>query len=141
MTVALIAVHHRAEESDKLNSLTALVLICLNTGITSCVHFSILALGHTAEAQSLPGFAFWFSFRWPSVVYALDILAWDWFFGLSMLFLAPVFWRRRPLSELLVLSGVLSLAGLLGVALENMPIRNIGILGCAVAAPVASLRI
>ncbi len=75
------------------------------------------------------------------MVYALDILAWDWFFGLSMLFLAPVFRNRRSLSVLLVTSGVLSLAGLLGVPLEDMSIRNIGIVGYAVLAPVAFLGI
>jgi hypothetical protein len=32
-----------------------------------------------------------FSFKWPSVVYALDILGWDIFFPLSMWFAAPVF--------------------------------------------------
>jgi hypothetical protein len=31
------------------------------------------------------------SFKWPSVSYALTILAWDVFFALSVLFAAPVF--------------------------------------------------
>ncbi|MFN2371195.1 MAG: hypothetical protein ABR506_08585 [Candidatus Krumholzibacteriia bacterium] len=72
------------------------------------------------------------SFRWPSVVYALDILAWDVFFPLAMLLAAPVFagggfvgWIRR----LMVTSGLLALAGLAGVVTGNMQLRNVGIVG------------
>ena len=42
---------------------------------------------------------------------------------------------------LLILSGVLSLAGLFGVLLADMQVRNIGIIGYAVVAPVAFLLI
>ena len=77
-------------------------------------------------------------------MYALDILAWDLFFGLSMLFAAPVFKKDRfekNLKILLITSGILSLFGLIGVPLQNMQIRNIGIIGYAVVAPVAFLLI
>ena len=79
-----------------------------------------------------PWVSLFFSFEWPSVVYALDALAWDFFFALSMLFAAPVFWRdrlERTLRILMVIGGIQSLAGLIGVALSDMGIRNIGILG------------
>ncbi|MGB9939853.1 hypothetical protein [Methanosarcina sp.] len=75
-----------------------------------------------------------FSFRWPSVVYTLDILAWDFFFALSMLFAAPVFKNGRlekTVRILMIVSGILSLAGLIGVPLSNMNVRNIGVLGYA----------
>ena len=77
-------------------------------------------------------------------MYALDILAWDWFFGLSMLFMAPVFKKNKfekNLKKLLIVTGVLSIIGLIGVPLQNMQIRNIGIIGYAVLAPVAFLLI
>ena len=69
------------------------------------------------------------------MLYALDILACDWFFALSILFAAPVFNQGRLekiLYYLMILSGVLSLAGLIGIPLQNMHIRNIGIFGYAV---------
>ena len=77
-------------------------------------------------------------------MYALDILAWDLFFGLSMLFAAAVFKSTRfekNLKILLVTCGILSLIGLIGVPLQNMQIRNIGIIGYAIVAPVAFLLI
>ena len=72
------------------------------------------------------------SFTWPSVVYALNILAWDVFFALSMLFAAPVFWGSRLaawIRVLMIASGVLALAGLSGVVVGDMQLRNIGIVG------------
>ena len=52
----------------------------------------------------------------------------------AMLFAAPVFKRgglEKTVRVLMIASGVLSLAGLIGVPLANMNIRNIGILGYA----------
>lgn len=81
------------------------------------------------------------SFTWPSVVYALDILAWDVFFALAVLLAAPVFrggTHSGAIRATLVVSGVLSLAGLVGVAMGDMQVRNIGIGGYAVVFPVAA---
>jgi hypothetical protein len=106
-------------------------------GITSSVHFTILSVGEQLRSYSLL-----FSFEWPSVAYSLDILAWDWFFALSMFFAAPVFSVGRLekiIRTLMVISGMLSLVGLAGVVLADMQIRNIGILGYAVIAPIVFL--
>jgi hypothetical protein len=78
------------------------------------------------------------------VVYALDILAWDWFYALSLLFAAAMFRNdrlERVVQILLIVSAMLSLIGLLGVPLGDMQIRNIGIIGYAAVAPVAYLFI
>jgi hypothetical protein len=72
------------------------------------------------------------SFRWPSVVYALDILGWDFFFALSVLFAAAVFGGSRltvSIRGVMTASGVLALAGLGGVVTGDMQLRNIGIVG------------
>jgi len=72
------------------------------------------------------------SFKWPSVAYALDILGWDVFFALSMLFAAPVFWGSRLavwIRVLMIVSGVIAFAGLSGVVVGEMQLRNIGIVG------------
>ena len=48
------------------------------------------------------------SFKWPSVAYALDILAWDVFFAFSMFFAAPVFGGSRlaaSIRALMIASG------------------------------------
>lgn len=123
-------------------SLTALANMILMAGITSSVHFVILTVSHLIESAGFPWVSLFFSFTWPSVTYTLDILAWDIFFALSMLFAAPVFKVGRlekTVRILMIASGVLSLAGLIGVPLADMNIRNIGIIGYAVVSIVVFL--
>ena len=144
MAVSMTAVHNYALPVDKTYSLMAAVFMYLMTGITSCVHFVILVMNNFYRPEQIPGFSFFFSFKWPSVGYALDILAWDWFFALSMLLGASVFkfgQLAKPVRFLMIISGILSLIGLLGVPLNNMQIRNIGIIGYALVAPIIFLLI
>jgi hypothetical protein len=73
-------------------------------------------------------------FKWPTVAYSLGILAWDFFFALSMFFAAPVLSRlATSIRVLMIVSGVLALAGLSGVVAGDMQLRNIGIVGYLVS--------
>jgi hypothetical protein len=142
MVVSMVAVHAYASPEVKVYSFTALIFTILLAGITSSVHFVILTVSRQIEATGLSWVPLFFSFKWPSVAYTLDILAWDWFFALSMLFAAPVFKAGRletTVRILMIVSGILSLAGLIGVPLANMDVRNIGIVGYAGVAPVTFL--
>jgi hypothetical protein len=137
MVISMIAVHAYASPEVKAYSLTALVFMILMASITSSVHFVILTVSRQLEATGLTWVPLFLSFKWPSVAYTLDILAWDWFFALSMLFAAPVFKRGRleiTVRMLMIASGILSLVGLIGVPLADMQVRNIGIIGYAVVA-------
>lgn len=144
MAISMGVVHRYASPEDKFFSLTALLFMVAMATITSCVHFVILSMSHAVNSARIAEWSFFFSFRWPSVGYALDILAWDWFFALAMLFAAFVFKTGRlekRIRTLMLIAGLLSLAGLLGVLLNNMQIRNIGIIGYAVLGPVVFLLI
>jgi hypothetical protein len=143
MVVSMVALHAYASPESKAYSLTALAFMILLAGITSSVHFVILTVRHQLEATGLTWVPLFLSFTWPSVAYTLDILAWDFFFALSMLFAAPVFKQGRletAVRYLMLASGVLSLVGLSGVPLANMnvgywaTVRNIGVIGYAVVA-------
>jgi hypothetical protein len=142
MVMAMVAVHAYSPPETKAYSFTALIFMILLAGITSSVHFVILTIGRQIEAIGSTWAPLLLSFSWPSVAYALDILAWDWFFALSMLFAAPVFKAGRlekTVRILMVVSGSLSLAGLIGVPLADMQVRNIGIIGYGVVAPIVFL--
>lgn len=142
MVVSMVAVHAYAPAEVKVYSLTALCFMILLAGITSSVHFVILTVSRQIETAGLTWVPLLLSFKWPSVAYTLDILAWDWFFALSMLFAAPVFKGGRleiAVRILMIVSGVLSLAGLIGVPLADMQVRNIGIIGYAGVALVVFL--
>jgi hypothetical protein len=143
LMVALMAcVHVWASAESKAFSLTALVFMSLTAGLTCSVHFVILTVGRQAAFTALSWLPLLVSFKWPSVAYALDILAWDVFFAISVLFAAPVFSGSRlatSIRTLMIVSGVLALAGLSGVVAGDMRLRGIGIVGYAGVFPIAAL--
>ena len=132
MVLLMAAVNAWAEVQKKLLSLVSLLFMAMAASTTCTVHFLILTLSRQAEFSSLQDVALLFSFSWPSIAYSLDILAWDFFFALSMLFAASVFSGgklARWVRALMMISGILALAGLAGVATGDMQLRNIGIVG------------
>jgi len=142
MVISMVSLHAYAKPELKAYSLTALIFTVLMAGITSSVHFVILTVSRSIESLGFLGARWLFSFRWPSVGYTADFLAWDWFFGLAMLFAAPVIAGgkvEKATRYLMIVSGVLSLAGLIGIPSANMQIRNIGVVGYALVAPIAFL--
>ena len=137
--VALMSVVHAwAPQQAKVYSSMALVFMSLLAGVTACVHFVILTVGDTSGANR--EMALLLSFTWPSVVYALDILAWDLFFALAVLCAAVVFSGSgllRWIRTLLLLSGTMALVGLASVVVGDMRWRFIGIAGYVLVFPVA----
>jgi len=132
MVGLMVAVHAWASERFKALSLVAVTFMGLLAVVTCSVHFVVLTLSRNAAFAGQPWAPLFLSFKWPSVAYALDILAWDIFFPLSVLFAAPALvgsrladWTR----VLMFVAGVLALAGLSGVVFGDMQLRNIGILG------------
>lgn len=131
IVLLLGAVHACAPPARQAVTQMAVVFGALMAGITCSLHAVILVARRMPEPASSQ-LADLLAFRWPSPAYALDILAWDVFFALAVLFAAPAFpggglagWIRR----LLALSGALALAGLGGVVAGSMQWRNIGIVG------------
>lgn len=131
--VALMAtVHAWAPLASRSLSLAALGFTVMMATVTCSVHFSILTLSGQAGFGGDASAGALLAFRWPSIVYALDILAWDVFFALAMLFAAVVFQGggiHRAIRIGMIVSGALALAGLTGVVLGDMTVRNIGIVG------------
>lgn len=138
MVSLMVAVHAWSPGEKKVQAVAAMVFMAFVAVVTSAVHFAILTLGRQPTFQDMDWLL---AFSWPSVVYALDILAWDLFFPLSVLFAGAVFRGSRLanwIRSLLWVSGVLALAGLAGAFRDDMQVRNIGIVGYAVIFPVAA---
>lgn len=141
MVMLAVALHAWAPAERKSLVLVGVAFFCMCALVTCTVHFCVLALGRHPAFSGEPWSSLVFSFRWPSVVYALDILAWDVLFPIGTLFIAAgvrgsglAGWARAAL----VFSALLAFAGLIGVPLANMQLRNIGIIGYAVLFPIAA---
>ena len=66
-------------QGKKAYSLTALAFMVLFAGITSSVNFVILTVSRQIDAAGLPWLSLVLAYKWSSVAYRCDILAWDWF--------------------------------------------------------------
>lgn len=141
MVVLTAAIHAWAPGRSKVFGLLSLAFMSLMAVLTCAVHFVILTVGQNTALTALEGAPLFLAFKWPSVVYALDVLAWDILFGLSVVFAACVFEEGRLamwIRGLLILSGALAFAGLSGVVSGNMQLRNIGIIGYVGIFPIAA---
>lgn len=141
MVVLAASIHAWAPPERQPLVGVGVVFFGMSAAVTCALHFSILVLSRQPAFAGEPWTSLVFSFRWPSLAYALDILAWDVFFPIGALCLATAFpgpGLAGRLRAVLVASAVLALIGLLGVPLADMQIRNIGIIGYAVLFPVAA---
>jgi hypothetical protein len=110
--------------------------------MTSQAMLSQLTVGHQVTPAMVPGYRQLFSWEWPSLSYALDIIAWDLFLRLPLLFAAPVFSGGRLQAGIrvgLIIGGLLCLAGLAGLAIGDIALRWIGEAGYAVVFPIVCL--
>ncbi len=137
----MVALHAWTADERKAMALLGIAFMSMCALVTCGVHFVVLTLSRQPELSSATWAASVFSFRWPSVAYALDILAWDVFFPLAALCAAPAIsgvGLATAARVLMVTSAMLALIGLVGVPLANMNVRNIGIVGYAVVFPIAA---
>lgn len=141
MVAFTVGLHQWSPVERKPFAQLGLVFMSMCACVTCCVHFAVLSLSRQPGFDSGAWQTRVFAFRWPSVAYSLDILAWDVFYPLAALCAALAIQGPGLASlarRLLYASAALALIGLAGVPLGNMNVRNIGIVGYAVLFPIAS---
>jgi hypothetical protein len=140
--VLLAAVTHAcAPDGTKTYSMTALGWMLLAAGFTMTVHLVQLTVVRRIDPSAIHGFQYLFNWHWPSVLYGVDIVAWDIFFGLALLFAAPVFHAARQVAVRngLLIAGAMCLLGVIGPALNHIALRQIGIIGYAIVWPIVCI--
>lgn len=115
MIASLSAVHAYAPPELKGFSLLALIFMGLAMGTTTIVNFSFfLIITHPVEMANAPWLSLFFPAKRPGVLGSIDLLAWGWFFGLSMITAAPVFKdgdREKGLRLVMLLTGASTIVG------------------------------
>ena len=135
MVCLMLAIHQCAPKQAKPFTQVALGWMLAAAAFTIVVHFVELTVARHIDPATFPGYARIFGWQWPSTFYAIDIVAWDVFFGLSLLFAVPgvcASERRHTVRRGLILSGSLCLIGLIGPFANALGWRTIGILGYTV---------
>jgi len=142
LVLSMVAVHAYASPRHKPYALAALAFMIACIAITSCVNFSLFVVSSQPHLFSESVRALFLPCKWPVPAFILDNFVWDWFFGISMLLAAPVFGGdtlKGGLRLVMILSGVLCLAGLLWIAVAPAQAIIIGILGWGAAGAIVFL--
>jgi len=135
LVALMLAIHQCAPSRAKPFTQVAIGWMLAAAATTTVVHFVLLTVARHIDPATFPGYARIFDWEWPSTFYAIDIAAWDIFFGLALLFAVPAFTGRgdAPLIRKgFVASGSLCLIGLVGPFANAMVWRTIGSLGYTV---------
>lgn len=140
LVVTMAAIHAYATSDRKTFSLIAFAVIICFAALTCGVHFASLTLGRQSDPKALPVLSHQLSTGdWPTLAMSLDLLAWDFFLGMALLFAAKVFegqgTQRVRIS--MTVAGALCLAGTLGPLSGHMHIQYLGIAGYAFVLPVS----
>jgi divalent metal cation (Fe/Co/Zn/Cd) transporter len=133
------AMHYSVPADVRPYTLISLGWMVAAVATTSIVHLVELVVARRLRIQDFPAHQQVFGFRWPSILYAVDIAAWDIFFALAVLFAVPAFDGQSTVQVGLLATGLLALAGLVGPAVGNIAWRSIGIFGYAVVFPATCI--
>jgi hypothetical protein len=142
LVLSMVAVHSYAAPKYKTYALAALAFMIACIAVTSCINFLLLLVSARPELFSESWRSLFLPCKWPVPAFVLDNFVWDWFFGISMLLAAPVFGGdtlKNALRLLMIVSGVLCLAGLAWLAVSPEQAVIIGILGWGAAGAIVFL--
>ena len=139
VVVAAVA-HAYAPPAKRAGALAALAFMTAFAVVTCGVHATRLIVvlqlppRHSIDLDVLR------LYPWPSILLAVDLLAWDFFLGLALLLLAPAFSRGSGRLETaarqgLILAGALCLAGFAGPLTGEMRAQYLAIAGYAFVLP------
>src|SRR5262245_32767027 len=142
LVVALMAaVHDYAPRERKAASVAGLAFAGAFAALTAGVHFVRLIVVHQLPPDAGSRLASVALYPWPTVALALDLLAWDLFLGLALLFGSCAFAGggldavvRHGMRK----SGALCLLGVLGPLTGEMRLQYAAILGYAFGLPALS---
>ena len=135
LVILMSIIHATALPEFKAYSLIALAFMLLVAGLTSAVHFTGLTVLRQTGMEGIV---------WPSTLYAVELLAWDFMLGFSLLFAVPVFrghGLKRKIRTCLIVTGLLCVTGTLGPLTGEMRLQFISVLGYGVLLPVVWLMI
>lgn len=128
-----VILHNVAATPDqKVFTQTSLALIVIFATLTGINRYVALTVVRQSMDMGITDGLNWFMpYGWPSIMAAMEVLAWGFFLGLAFLFLAPVF--RRGKLELsifwtLLISGLFSLIAVLGQVMNSAVLNMLGII-------------
>jgi hypothetical protein len=124
--------HNVVSTEKKIFMRTSLALIVIFATLTSINRYvALTVVGQSIDMGITEGLNWFMPYGWPSIMAATEVLAWGFFLGLAIFFLAPVF--RTGKVELaifwtLIISGILSLIAVIGQVMNSVILNMLGII-------------
>ena len=119
----MLSIHVVAPVEKRFFSLGAVVFMSIMTAITCCVHFGQLSVVRHSLAGEMPGMRMYIPHGQLSLWIALDMLAWTFFYGGSLLLASQVFYGdrlQRTIRFVLMAGGLLCVFGVSGPLSGNL---------------------
>jgi len=119
----ILAILLVAPQDRRPHGILALCFIVMFATATCAVHLVELTAGRQLGTHGLV---------WPSTPYAVELLAWDLFLGIALLFGAAALDPEQSSPVLrrgVQVTGLLCVAGLIGPVLGNMRLQLVGVFG------------
>ena len=144
LILLMAAIHECAPQRARVFSLTAIGWIVLLAGSTVIVHFVNLTLWRQISVQQKIEYVRFLGWEWPSMMFAIELVAWHLFFGLSIFFAAFAFkgkGRERSVRITLIITGLLCIFGLIGPVVGDLTWRLVGVCGYGIGFPIVCVLI
>ena len=128
-----VIIHQVTPAEKQAFSLGSLVLMIIFATPASINRYNALIVVSQAMAMGKTDGLEWFLPYGgpPSIMVAMEVLGWGFYYGLACLCLAPVFGKDRLEKAIfwtLIASGGLSLISVLGQVLNSIPLNSLGVL-------------
>ena len=124
--------HNTAPSETRIFTQTSLALIVIFATLTSINRYVALTVVRQSMDMGITDGLNWFMpYGWPSIMAAMEVLAWGFFLGLAFLFLAPTFRKGRlelAIFWTLIISGILALVAVLGQVMNSVVLNMVGII-------------
>jgi len=137
----MVEIYRGSSENKKSHSLIALVLsACMATG-TIINHFIYLTvLSQIFSVKEMPSWLLLYG--WPSLTKGLECVAWGFFLGMAMLFASSALedLGNKVITWTMRISGIMTLAGLIGPMIGNMYYYTLSTIGYSVGFLVFSIE-
>ena len=137
----MVEIYRGSSENKKSHSLIALVLsACMATG-TIINHFIYLTvLSQIFSVKEMPSWLLLYG--WPSVTKGLECVSWGFFLGMAMLFASSALedLGNKVITWTMRISGIMTLAGLVGPMIGNIYYYTLSTIGYSVGFLVFSIE-
>ena len=144
LILLMAAIHECTPPNAKIFSLMAVGWMVLLAGTTIIVHFVNLTLWRQISVQQKMDYVRFLGWEWPSMMFAIELVAWHLFFGLSLFFAAFAFkgvGNEKMVKQGLIITGIFCIVGLIGPVLGDLKWRMIGMFGYGILFPILCVYI